>query len=83
VEFLEKARMAKQQCKENVSVEPIYPERLYPLKAFEQAAGVGKAGLSAARQNGLAVRYAAGRGWILGSDWIQYVIKNGKLKKDG
>ena len=48
----------------------------------QQVTGLGKAALRTARGAGLSVRYVGGRGWILGRDWIDYVIEHGHAAND-
>lgn len=51
----------------------IDPGRLYSLETFQKVSGLKRAALAAARQNGLVVLRANGRGWILGQDFIRYL----------
>ena len=45
----------------------------YSLDDFKKRIGIGKDGLRSARQAGLKVRRAHRRGFILGSDWLEYL----------
>lgn len=60
---------------------PIVPGVLYPLDHLKARSGLGSAALRTARRTGLKVRYAAGRGYILGRDFILWVEQNGKDSK--
>ncbi len=55
---------------------------VYPLPVFEQMTGLGKAALRSARRAGLMVRYVSGRGWVLGRDWIDFVVEQGQTEGD-
>jgi hypothetical protein len=57
---------------------PIVPSVLYPLDLLKAKSGLGAAALRTARRTGLKVRYAGGRGFIMGRDFIQWVEQNGK-----
>lgn len=52
----------------------INPSELYTLKAFKQRLGVQDSTLRAARRAGLRVLYIHKQGYILGKDWIDYVL---------
>lgn len=52
----------------------IDPDRLYTLPRFMQTLGVTKATLRAARRSGFTVRYVHKRAYVLGKDWIDYVV---------
>jgi hypothetical protein len=68
----------------NKSVElgPIRPGEQYPLELFAQTAGLGRAALREARRRGLKVTYCHGRGYVNGSDWLEYCERTGKGAKD-
>lgn len=55
----------------------INPEELYTLTAFKRRLGVADATLRAARRAGLKVHYLHKQGFILGRDWIEYVVNSG------
>ncbi|GAA4445453.1 hypothetical protein [Novipirellula rosea] len=55
----------------------INPEELYTLAAFKQRLGVADATLRTARRAGLKVHYLHKQGFILGKDWIDYVVNSG------
>ncbi len=76
-EHYEKRRTMKMGQDESL-LEPIDPQKLYPLPVFQRAAGQGRAALRKARDSGLKVHYAGGRGWVLGQDWIDHVVRTGK-----
>ncbi len=56
----------------------IEPHVLYPLPVFKTHTGLGDAALRAARRNGMRVLRVGGRGFILGSDFIEYVKTHGE-----
>jgi hypothetical protein len=60
---------------------PIEPQCLYPLELAKHYLGWGAASLRHARRNGLRVKYAGGRGYVLGQDIIQYILSSGKDSK--
>ena len=55
----------------------IEPHLLYGLAEFQRLTGMGRHALRAARRAGLEVKYTAGRGWIRGQAWIDYVVRMG------
>ena len=59
---------------DNPLVGVINPEELYTLRAFKRRLGIADATLRTARRSGLRVHYLHKQGFILGRDWIQYVI---------
>lgn len=59
----------------------IDPAKLYPLPVLQEASGLGTASFRQLRRHGLAVRYAHGRAFVLGRDFIQAVAE-GKEQKD-
>ena len=69
-------------AREDQQLAPIDADRLYPLELFQQIAGLGRAAMRNARKSGLNIRYVSGRGWVLGRDWIDYVVEHGKGAKD-
>ena len=54
----------------------IDPNRLYTLQRFLQTLGVTKATVRTARRAGFTVRYVHKRAYVLGKDWIDYVMKS-------
>lgn len=46
----------------------------YTLDELKRRVGLKDAALRTARKNGLAVHYVSGRGFVLGRDWIAYVV---------
>lgn len=60
---------------ENQRLRPIEPNVLYPLKLFQQYAGIANHGLRTARRNGMRVLRVSNRAYVLGSDFIEYVIR--------
>lgn len=61
----------------------INPEELYTLAAFKRRLGVADATLRAARRAGLKVHYLHKQGFILGRDWIEYVVSSGPNSSRG
>jgi len=51
----------------------ISADRVYPLPVFKTLAGLGDHALRTARRNGLKVTYAGRRGFVRGSDWLEYL----------
>jgi hypothetical protein len=62
---------------------PIEPHVLYPIDDLKARSGLGIAAIRTMRRSGLQVRYAGGRAYVLGKDFIDYVIKHGKSEKPG
>ncbi len=60
---------------------PVEPHILYPLPELQARAGLGVAALRTMRREGLQVRYAGGRGYVLGRDFIDHVMQHGKSEK--
>ena len=52
----------------------IDPAQLYTITAFKKRLGIKDATLRAARRAGLHVHYKHKQAYILGEDWISYVI---------
>lgn len=46
----------------------------YTLDELKRRVGLKDAALRTARKNGLAVHYVSGRGFVLGRDWIAYIV---------
>ncbi|MSR31274.1 MAG: hypothetical protein EXR99_07195 [Gemmataceae bacterium] len=58
------------------SVGVIRADELYTLSEFKRRLEFTNATLRSARRAGLRVYYAHKRGFVLGRDWIDYVIKS-------
>ncbi len=56
----------------------INPDELYTLRTFKKRLSVSDHTLRAARRNGLQVLYLHKQGYILGKDWIDYVLKSSR-----
>lgn len=56
----------------------ICPDVLYTLEEISRRANLGRHALRMARRRGLSVKYAHGRGYILGKDLIAYLSEVGK-----
>lgn len=56
-------------------LQPIHPESHYPLQVFGEYTGLSTAALRTARRGGLRVLRIGNRGYVLGSDFIDYAIK--------
>ena len=52
----------------------IRPEELYTLEELKRRVHLGEAALRAARRAGLVVHYKHSRGFVVGSDWINYIL---------
>jgi hypothetical protein len=59
----------------------IEPDTLYALDELKGRSRMGTAALRTMRREGLNIRYAGGRGYVLGRDFIQHVMANGKSEK--
>jgi len=73
--------MATESALSRPTLGPIEPHILYPLPDLMARAGLGNAAMRTARSQGLAVKYAGGRGYVLGRDFIAWVAANGKDRK--
>jgi hypothetical protein len=51
---------------------------LYTLKSFKERLEISDATLRSARRAGLQVYYVHRHGYIIGSDWIEYVLKSSR-----
>ncbi len=60
---------------------PIEPHILYPLADLQARSGMGVGALRTARRQGLKVLYTAGRGYVMGRDFIAYIEANAKPTK--
>ncbi len=54
----------------------INPAELYTLNAFKRRLGLADAALRSARRKGLRVTYVHKHGFVLGRDWIEYVLNS-------
>jgi hypothetical protein len=54
------------------------PDLLYTLRELMELTGLKRTAIRTARENGLEIRYVGGRGFVLGRDFQDYVIKHGK-----
>lgn len=59
----------------------IEPHILYRLEEAKQRLGWGAHSMRQARRNGLKVRYAGRRGYLLGRDVIEYIERTGRDEK--
>lgn len=73
--------MATSTLIQRASLGPVEPHILYPLPDLQARTGLGNAAMRTARRAGLVVKYAGGRGYVLGRDFIEYVETNGKDEK--
>jgi len=55
----------------------------YGLDEFKHRTGLGDAGLRQARRAGLKVRYAHNRGFVIGSDWFEYLEEKSTTNPPG
>lgn len=60
----------------------IDPAHLYTITAFKRRLAIKDSTLRAARRAGLRVLYVHRQAYILGSDWISYVLCSGKLSPE-
>ncbi len=60
----------------------ITPDELYTLRTFKRRLEISDHTLRAARRNGLRVRYLHKQGYILGRDWIEYVLSSTTNQED-
>jgi hypothetical protein len=74
--------MTKARLDSSVPPGPIEPSALYPLGVLRARTGLGIAAIRHMRREGLAVRYVAGRAFVRGSDFIEFVEQNGKKSKN-
>ncbi|MSR58423.1 MAG: hypothetical protein EXS05_12350 [Planctomycetaceae bacterium] len=52
---------------------PIEADVGYPISVFCKRSGLGEAALRSARAAGLKVRYAGGRAYIIGADFLEFL----------
>lgn len=74
--------MASSTLMQRPALGPIEPHILYPLADLQARSGMGSGALRTARQKGLKVLYTAGRGYVLGRDFIAYVEANATATKN-
>lgn len=65
----------------STTLAPIDPAKMYPLPVFQETVGQGRAALATARQNGLIIRQIGNRKYVLGADWIDYVVSHGQVEE--
>ena len=73
--------MAATQVLQRPTLGPIEPHLLYPLADLQARSGMGVGALRTARRQGLKVMYTAGRGYVLGKDFIGYIESVAKPTK--
>lgn len=59
-------------------IEVIETSKVYPLKEFQRATGMGVAALREARKKGLMVRRVGLRSFVLGQDFLDFVRDHGR-----
>lgn len=59
---------------------PIQRDTLYPLQTFQDASGLGRAALAAARRNGLITRKVGNRKFVFGGDFISWLEEHGTVE---
>ena len=64
--------------KESDAFGVIEPQHLYTYDAITQRLGVSRKTIRSAIRNGLRVFRAHRRAFILGQDWIDYIVDQGK-----
>ena len=65
--------------KPRATLSEISRDSIYPLDVFMTHSGLSQAALREARRNGLKVRRIGRRSFIVGEDFLKYVMENGKL----
>ncbi len=56
-------------------IDTISTDVIYPLNLFKQITGFHDTAMRTARSNGLRVLHAGGRGFVVGADFRDYLIK--------
>ena len=59
----------------------IDPTRLYSLGEFQRVSGMSTAAVRSARREGLVVRYLGRTAWILGRDFVEFVVSKGRTTR--
>jgi hypothetical protein len=62
----------------NPESKSVEPGILYSLDDIMARSGMGKTALRMARRSGLNVKYVGSRGYVLGRDFIDWVLENAK-----
>ncbi|TWT60840.1 hypothetical protein [Rubinisphaera italica] len=60
----------------------INTEELYTLRTFKKRLDISDHTLRVARRAGLQVRYLHKQGYILGRDWIDYVLNSSRSSQE-
>lgn len=60
---------------QSVDIGTIAGDSVFTLKEFSRRSGLGEWGMRQARRSGLRVLYVHGRGFVRGSDWLEYLSK--------
>ena len=76
-----KARYFAEQAAARSATGMIEPHILYRLDEAEERLGWTRSTTRAARRNGLLVRYAGKRAYVVGRDLIAYVEQHGKVDR--
>ncbi len=58
---------------QSVDIGTITADCVFTLKEFSRRSGLGEWALRQARRSGLRVLYVHGRGFVRGSDWLDYL----------
>jgi hypothetical protein len=66
------------QTNEQNPITAILPGAIYNLEAFSAVTGMKKTALRTCRERGLKVHYVGNRGYIVGSDFADYLKEHGK-----
>ncbi|MEX2119577.1 MAG: hypothetical protein WD847_08280 [Pirellulales bacterium] len=56
-------------------LEPIKADVAYPLPLFMRLSGMSSWAMRTAKKNGLRVRAAGNRKFVLGNDWLEYLSR--------
>lgn len=62
---------------ENISLRAIHKDEALPLEVFAKVVGLGRHGMRSLRRLGLPVRRVAGRGYVLGADFLDLLATLG------
>lgn len=63
-----------------IALGPISGNDAYPLELFCQISGLSTHAMRIARRNGLVVHYVGNRGFVRGSDFLEFLAKAKKQK---
>jgi hypothetical protein len=64
-----------------VELGPIATDKIYPLDVFRRTIGMGSWGVRSLRRAGLPIVKVAGRGFVLGRDFLEFIEKQKEIVK--